>query len=276
MLRRICFLYHLQRIEAPVARLHRMGFLWDKEEVIRREFDHIALSFILSGDGFVESRSGQRRELCGPKVLVNRPGDFRLYGPLERWSEFFLAYDANELPRLSQLISRDVPEDGILPLYNLERVKTLLAVIDQLSLTPLSQTVPDQLDRLAETLILTALCEGDDEATPLWESRIIQFAQYLEANFQHQIDFDRVASWLGISFAAIRKNWGRKFNSSPYQYLMELRLHHAESRLTESYLSIGDVALACGFDDQRYFSRFFRRMTGMTPSQYRAQLHQKE
>ena len=67
MLRRICFLYHLQRIEAPVARLHRMGFLWDKEEVIRREFDHIALSFILSGDGFFESSSGKSCELYGKK-----------------------------------------------------------------------------------------------------------------------------------------------------------------------------------------------------------------
>ena len=48
-----------------------------------------------------------------------------------------------------------------------------------------------------------------------------------------------------------------------------VRTIRAKKLLTDSSISIIDVATAVGLDDQAYFSRFFKRQTGMTPSEFR-------
>ena len=51
------------------------------------------------------------------------------------------------------------------------------------------------------------------------------------------------------------------------------RLGRAKKLLRESDLPVIDVAAETGFEDQSYFSRFFRKHTGITPSEYRKGLH---
>jgi transcriptional regulator GlxA family with amidase domain len=52
-------------------------------------------------------------------------------------------------------------------------------------------------------------------------------------------------------------------------YLAACRLERAKELLTASTEPIASVAASAGFADPRYFSRFFRRETGMTPREYR-------
>lgn len=59
---------------------------------------------------------------------------------------------------------------------------------------------------------------------------------------------------------------------SPLQYIQSLRLRHAKQLLRESDESIISVALSSGFNSAGYFSRVFKKDTGMTPSAYREQL----
>lgn len=53
------------------------------------------------------------------------------------------------------------------------------------------------------------------------------------------------------------------------QYLLELRLAEARRLLTTTQLNIGEIALRTGFSDPNYFTRYFRRQTGITPGKYR-------
>ena len=53
------------------------------------------------------------------------------------------------------------------------------------------------------------------------------------------------------------------------------RVNWAKSLLKDSDLSIGEVSVAIGVDDPSYFTRFFRKSTGITPSQFRKQMEQK-
>lgn len=58
---------------------------------------------------------------------------------------------------------------------------------------------------------------------------------------------------------------------SPVQYILSLRLRLAKKLLRESDTPITSIALDCGFNSSGYFSRVFKKDTGMTPSQYRKQ-----
>ena len=61
----------------------------------------------------------------------------------------------------------------------------------------------------------------------------------------------------------------RIFQLSAGQYLMKIRVDAAARLLQHSDEAISDIALHVGFFDQSRLSRVFRRVTGMTPGQYR-------
>ena len=58
--------------------------------------------------------------------------------------------------------------------------------------------------------------------------------------------------------------------TTPYRYLMDVRLERAARLLVETDLPVATVATRVGFRDASYFARQFRRCTGLSPRQYRA------
>ncbi len=79
----------------------------------------------------------------------------------------------------------------------------------------------------------------------------------------------RYAEICGISesyFHMLFKKWA---GMSPVDYRNRLRIAHARSILQNSTMSIGEVSAAVGFDDQFYFSRVFKSVTGMSPQKFR-------
>lgn len=52
-------------------------------------------------------------------------------------------------------------------------------------------------------------------------------------------------------------------------YLLNLRIKHAKKLLEESNLKIRQVAEESGFNDYHYFSKVFKKMTGVSAAQYR-------
>ena len=57
--------------------------------------------------------------------------------------------------------------------------------------------------------------------------------------------------------------------SSFKEYLNMVRVEESKRLLSNTEYSIIDIAVACGFDDQSYFSKVFKKYTGMSPKQYR-------
>ncbi|MCF6179844.1 MAG: helix-turn-helix transcriptional regulator, partial [Geopsychrobacter sp.] len=56
---------------------------------------------------------------------------------------------------------------------------------------------------------------------------------------------------------------------SPIDYLIRIRLQKAAELLIESELSLGEIAVQCGFHDSNYLTRQFRRVYNLTPRQFR-------
>ena len=98
-----------------------------------------------------------------------------------------------------------------------------------------------------------------------------QLMQYIE---QHIADED-----LRIEDMAEAVNMGRtvfygKVKSlvgmSPSDFLRQVRMQRAVQLVEKSHMTISEVAYAIGFTDPKYFTKCFKKQTGMTPSEYRA------
>lgn len=95
--------------------------------------------------------------------------------------------------------------------------------------------------------------------------------KYINANISNvDINVNTLAEYYGCSAEHFRHKFRKEFNISPKQYILINRLNFAKELLLNSNLSIASIAQQTGFSDNNYFSRYFKRITGYTPTQFKA------
>lgn len=93
--------------------------------------------------------------------------------------------------------------------------------------------------------------------------------EYIEQNLSRAtLSNAEIARASMISEVYLRKLFARHLNTGPRQYILKLRLRQAKHLLTNTSFTVTAVAEQCGFSSVYYFSRLFKRETGLTPTQY--------
>ena len=93
---------------------------------------------------------------------------------------------------------------------------------------------------------------------------------YIGKNYQNDISMQSAAQVMGYSEAYFCKLFKQCLKVNFSAWLNEFRVEKAKEQLATTRLSVREVSLACGYADANYFARVFKRVTGMTPSEYRA------
>ncbi len=92
--------------------------------------------------------------------------------------------------------------------------------------------------------------------------------EHLRTNFCAPCDIGELARRVNLSSGQLKRDFIAVFGMPPRRYLTKLRLEAALEKLA-SDAPIVEVAHACGYPDQSAFTRRFRALVGMSPSDYR-------
>jgi AraC family transcriptional regulator len=95
---------------------------------------------------------------------------------------------------------------------------------------------------------------------------------YMEANLGARIYLDNLARVAGVSRCHFARQFRLRTGESPMGLLMRLRIERAKTLLERNGSKISEVSATLGFADQSHFTRIFRRLIGVTPTEYRNQL----
>jgi AraC-like DNA-binding protein len=87
--------------------------------------------------------------------------------------------------------------------------------------------------------------------------------------YSSNIDLNTLARECHLSPSQFRRTFRKLFGRSPLQFILNVRLQAAADLLTDSSLSVTEIALECGFNEPNYFTRQFRQHIGISPSEYR-------
>ena len=98
--------------------------------------------------------------------------------------------------------------------------------------------------------------------------------QFLESNiFSPELTNGILAKKANMSEVHFRKLFFEKYNTTPKQYILDIRMKKAKQMLRTTNISVSEIAQTCGFSSLYSFSRAFKDKTGKTPSEY-SKLHQ--
>ena len=93
--------------------------------------------------------------------------------------------------------------------------------------------------------------------------------EYIEHNFQNNITVEEIAEVCGLNRSYFGKIFKEAVGNSPQEFLLKFRMAKAAELLKLTELSIGDIGLAVGYDNQMHFSRAFKNIYELSPREWR-------
>jgi AraC family transcriptional activator of pobA len=103
--------------------------------------------------------------------------------------------------------------------------------------------------------------------------QIKRFRELVAAHFREHQPVDFYAQKLGMTVTQLGRICREEISSSPLAMINEHLVREAQRDLVYSNMSVKQIAHGLGFDDIAYFSRYFRKQTGVTPTQFQAEAH---
>ncbi|MBP1040904.1 AraC family transcriptional regulator [Vagococcus sp. BWB3-3] len=102
-------------------------------------------------------------------------------------------------------------------------------------------------------------------------SYLTKSIRYLNEHLSESISLVELATYLNISQSYLSSIYNKYLNTSPIDYLIQIRIEQACRYLKMTDLKIYEIAKKVGYQDPYYFSRIFKKITGFTPKNYRQQ-----
>src|SRR5690606_20257481 len=134
----------------------------------------------------------------------------------------------------------------------------------------INRHTPEQYDLFFNGLLSAAselLAEKRGE-----QDHIVTFVQqFLEEHYAEDITLDRVAEPLRVTNGYLSSYFKEKTGINFIDYLHAIRIRKAKEDLIGTSLKIQDIAARVGYLNLNSFNRMFKRLTGVTPSDYRQQ-----
>ena len=107
--------------------------------------------------------------------------------------------------------------------------------------------------------------------TSLMPEVIKYMKEHINSNY---IDLKTAAQELNISADHFRHKFKMIYGLSPIQYYHKLKTNYIKALICENSYSLSQIAELSGFSDLNYFSRFFKKNTGLTPTEYKKHFSQ--
>lgn len=97
----------------------------------------------------------------------------------------------------------------------------------------------------------------------------VQAMEYIDQHFIQDITLEQIAAHIGVSPSYLSRVFAHSVGQNVSGYIMEKRVERAKHLITTTNLKHYEIAEKCGLNSSAYFTSVFKKVTGMTPNQYR-------
>ena len=103
----------------------------------------------------------------------------------------------------------------------------------------------------------------------IYNFHIRKAMDYTKNNYHKNLSLDYISSYLNLNKCYFCDLFKKETGKTYSKFLNEVRIEKSKNLLLNTDLSILDVALSVGYNNQNYFNMTFKRITGTTPLKYK-------
>lgn len=169
---------------------------------------------------------------------------------------------------LSEIIKSKHPKKRIIILtayeeYDLIR-KALIVGVNDYVLKPIKdeellKVLKNQMDFL----------DGNNNNKKITNKTLKPILEYIEKNYKEDISLEKAASICNLSIYYFSKLFKKHMGMNFVTYVSKCKMNHAKEMLKDTDMSIVNIALELGYYDSAYFTKVFKKIENITPTQYR-------
>lgn len=162
-----------------------------------------------------------------------------------------------------------VPEDKRAYLEDLfQKMADEYALYDEYSRTMISQ----EISELILFILRQQKVEHAEKKVDASEHVMEEAAQFIAMHFEEEITLEDISDKYHMSTSYFSRKFKSETGFRFKEYVNALRLKEARILLTESDMSITEIALKCGYENSNYFGDVFKKIEGVSPRDYRRML----
>jgi two-component system response regulator YesN len=180
---------------------------------------------------------------------------------LEQLDHWWREYRVMKRRWVQQFFS-NISEDQVKQLL-LDEPSRLIVPLDEygiLSLSLWQQELTRSIVHLSKLLL---------ESQQKDKSVIFEIAEFLEKHYHEDVSLQDIANRFYLSREYISRKFKQEFEVNLSDYLGQIRMSKAKVLLRNPHLRISQVAEMVGYQDEKYFSKVFKKLEGLTPNEYR-------
>lgn len=229
------------------------------------------LLYITKGEGWFESDSTRRTRIEKGMLIILFPGQWHTYQPNRStgWNEYYIGFEG---PMIDNIIASGFfrREDPILEVGFHENLVNLFtraietAKEDKASAQQYLAGLVLHIMGKILSISSNRLFDSTQINQKIERAKIIMNEHLLEG-----VTPEQIAERLNISYSWFRKIFKSYTGYAPAQYFQELKINRAKWLLTETTLSIKEIAFELNYNSSEHFFSIFKRKTGQTPTAYR-------
>ncbi len=99
--------------------------------------------------------------------------------------------------------------------------------------------------------------------------------RYVDTNYFEELTLTSLSKQFNVEGSYLSKTFRQETGDNLMLYIAKKRVNKSKEHMEDKKLSLTEIAFMVGYDDYTYFNRVFRKMTGISPSEYRNGLNRK-
>lgn len=234
--------------------------------------NHFLFHYVISGKGRLHTNDTYYSIHAGQGFLLC-PGQSSTYYADEQdpWTYVWIEFDglrARESITLAGLSENQ-------PVYTPDRKENgshienlLMHIVDHPEYSPIllighALIFLDELIQTSKTKI------ANTGTKKLRDFYIKEAIAYIDANYQYDISIQDISDACGLNRSYFGRLFKETMSLSPQQFLIQYRMTKAAQLLKGSRIPVAEVSIAVGYENQLHFSRAFKSVFDISPSEYR-------
>jgi two-component system, response regulator YesN len=102
------------------------------------------------------------------------------------------------------------------------------------------------------------------------KNTVDRMVEYIQDNYRRDIGISEISEYIGMSYSHVRKIFKMEVGQSIVDYINSMRIKEAKALLLGKELSIKNIAATLGYNNDQSFERYFKKIVGITPGEFRS------